>query len=234
MKKLFFIAVAAMAIAACTKTEVNTPQNLISFQPASQLNTKVTGSVFPQTETFGAFAWTAGTSTTYFIDNNVVSFSNGQWSTATPYYWPKNQTVDFFCYYPFDTAGSNPTVVSETQIKYDVDFSKASSQVKYHIHFSLVPLPPDDLKAYACNLVSYQNRDIIMLAAGKVHGKCHEIINRYDAELKKAKGAAAVKISEKANAETAKMVEEETSKVLSSVLKEACNVMKNSYARSDA
>lgn len=131
MKKFFFIAVAVMAIAACTKTEVNTPQNLISFQPASQLNTKVTGSVFPQTETFGAFAWTAGTSTTYFIDNNVVSFSNGQWSTATPYYWPKNQTVDFFCYYPFDTAGSNPTVLSETQIKYDVDFSKASSQVDY-------------------------------------------------------------------------------------------------------
>ena len=68
----------------------------------------------------------------------------------------------------------------------------------------------------------------------KVHGKCHEIINRYDEELKKAKGANAVKISEKANAETAAMVQEETSKVLSSVLKEACNVMKNSYARSDA
>ena len=53
-------------------------------------------------------------------------------------------------------------------------------------------------------------------------------------ELKKAKGVAAVKLSEKANAETAKMAQEETAKVLSSVLNEACNVMKNAYARSDA
>lgn len=68
----------------------------------------------------------------------------------------------------------------------------------------------------------------------KVHGKCHEIINRYDEELKNAKAGAAVKISEKANNETAKMVQEETRKVLNQVLKEASNVMKNSYARSDA
>ena len=68
----------------------------------------------------------------------------------------------------------------------------------------------------------------------KVHGKCHEIINRYDEELKNAKAGAAVKISEKANSETAKMVQEETRKVLNQVLKEASNVMKNSYARSDA
>ena len=74
----------------------------------------------------------------------------------------------------------------------------------------------------------------IKSALGLENLKGLRVINRYDAELKKTKGASAVKISEKANAETAKMVEEETSKVLSSVLKEACNVMKNSYARSDA
>lgn len=61
-----------------------------------------------------------------------------------------------------------------------------------------------------------------------------KIINRYDEELKNAKAGAAVKISEKANNETAKMVQEETRKVLNQVLKEASNVMKNSYARSDA
>ena len=130
MKKLLFIAAAVIALAACTKTIVTGPQNVISFQPANQLNTKVTGSVFPQGETFGAYAWTAGTASTYFIENNVVSYSNGQWSTATPYYWPKNQTVDFFCYYPYSEAGTAP-VVTANQITYNVDFSKAASQVDY-------------------------------------------------------------------------------------------------------
>lgn len=134
MKKLFFIAIAAMAIAACAKTEVDGPAvKAIGFQPANQLNTKVTGSVFPQNETFGTYAWTDGTTGEYFIENEEVSFHETQnfWSTATPYYWPKNQTVDFFCYYPYNVTGAVPQV-AKTQIKYnDIDFTATQVDLMY-------------------------------------------------------------------------------------------------------
>ena len=56
MKKFFFIAVAVVAMAACAKTEVNpvAENNAISFQTATAV-TKVTGSVFPQDQTFQEF-----------------------------------------------------------------------------------------------------------------------------------------------------------------------------------
>lgn len=134
MKKLFFIAIAAMAIAACAKTEVDGPAvKAIGFQPANQLNTKVTGSVFPQNETFGTYAWTAGTQGEYFIENQEVSFNATAnfWSTATPYYWPKNQTVDFFSYYPYNVAGTVPTV-EKTKITYNnIDFTANQVDLMY-------------------------------------------------------------------------------------------------------
>lgn len=134
MKKFFFIAIAAMAIAACAKTEVNGPAvKAIGFQPANQLNTKVTGSVFPTTDTFGAYAWTEGTTGEFFIENEEVSFHETQnfWSTATPYYWPKNQTVDFFCYYPYNVTGAVPQV-AKTQIKYNgIDFTATQVDLMY-------------------------------------------------------------------------------------------------------
>jgi hypothetical protein len=134
MKKFFFIAVAAMAIAACAKTEVDGPAtSAISFQPVNQLNTKVTGSVFPTDDTFGTYAWTDGTAGEYFIENQEVSFNatGNFWSTATPYYWPKNQTVDFFSYYPYNVTGAVPQV-AKTQIKYnDIDFTATQKDLMY-------------------------------------------------------------------------------------------------------
>lgn len=131
MKKFIFIAVAAMAMAACAKTELKTSDNLIAFQPYNQVNTKVTGTVFPTTETFGTYAWTEGTTGEYFIDNKEVSFTDGVWTTATPYYWPKGQSVDFFCYYPYNTAGTIPTV-TKTKLTYtDIDFSTTQKDIMY-------------------------------------------------------------------------------------------------------
>ena len=129
MKKLFFIAAAALMLAAaCTKTEVNAPDNRIGFMPVNQLTTKVTGSVFPTSEVFGTYAWTKGTAGEFFIDNKIVSYQNPYWTTSTPYYWPKNQTVDFFSYYPHNTSGV--PAVSKTQISYtDIDYT--ANQVDY-------------------------------------------------------------------------------------------------------
>ena len=134
MKKFFFIAVAVVAMAACSKTEVNpvAENNAISFQTATAV-TKVTGSVFPQDQTFGVYAWTEGTTGEYFIENKEVSYNatGNMWTTATPYYWPKNQTVDFFCYYPYNVAGTVPTV-TKTQITYtDIDFTANQVDLMY-------------------------------------------------------------------------------------------------------
>mgnify|MGYP002627074187 CR=1 FL=1 len=102
MKKLFiFAALAALAMTACTKTEFKAAQdNLITFQAANYVpqKTKVTGTEFPKTETFGTYAWTDGMTGEFFINNVEVSFNSelGAWTPATTYYWPKNQTVDFF------------------------------------------------------------------------------------------------------------------------------------------
>lgn len=133
MKKYFFFAVVAMAFAACAKTEVNEVESLnaIAFQPTNTINTKVTGSVFPTTETFGTYAWTANTTGEYFIENKEVSFNNGVWTTSTPYYWPKNQSVDFFSYYPYNATGAVPTV-TKTKITYtDINFEETQLDIMY-------------------------------------------------------------------------------------------------------
>ena len=133
MKKfVVFSVVALAALASCTKVEVNNnlEQKAISFQTANY-TTKVTGSEFPNTETFGTYAWTAGTTGEYFIENKEVAFDGTQWTTATPYYWPKNQTVDFFSYYPYNATGAVP-VVSKDSIKYNaVNFTTTQLDIMY-------------------------------------------------------------------------------------------------------
>ena len=132
MKKLFFFAVAALAFAACSKTVVSEPElNVIGFQPVNSVETRVSGSVFPTTERFGTYAWTANTTGEYFIDNKEVFFQSGVWTTATPYYWPKNQSVDFFSYYPYNASGAVP-VVSKDKITYNnVNFESTQLDIMY-------------------------------------------------------------------------------------------------------
>ena len=124
MKKLLAIAAfAALFAVSCTKVQVNTygGRNEISFQTVSSL-TKIgiDGTVSPTTETFGAYAWAAGTVGAYFMDNEQVSFnaSTSEWKPSTTYYWPKNATVDFLCYYPYGMSGIaiTPSTINYTGI----------------------------------------------------------------------------------------------------------------------
>jgi hypothetical protein len=134
MKKLFAIVLsAALLTVACTKVQVNTPaQREVSFQTASYV-TKVgiEGTVFPTSETFGAYAWAAGTVGTYFMDNEEVSFNSSttKWKPSTTYYWPKNTTVDFQCYYPYNMTG---IAISENQIQYTgIDVEAGQTDIMY-------------------------------------------------------------------------------------------------------
>ena len=135
MKRFFIIlAAAVMAITACTKNDVVpvAKDNSITFLPANYAQTKVTGSQFPITETFKTYAWTAGTAGEYFINNETVSYdatvSPAIWKTATTYYWPANQPVDFFSYYPSNLSG---LTVGKTQIAFAYDYAANQQDIMY-------------------------------------------------------------------------------------------------------
>lgn len=67
-----------------------------------------------------------------------------------------------------------------------------------------------------------------------VGSKNHEILKKYDKIIAAAAESEAISLCEKANAEVAQMLKEETQKTLDKVLYETSCLMKNSYARSDA
>jgi len=68
----------------------------------------------------------------------------------------------------------------------------------------------------------------------KVSAKAHEILNKYDPLLLKAKGEEKTAMETQANQEISNMVEKETADTLGKVLFQLSLIMKNSYARSDA
>ena len=120
MKKvLIFISAAALLFASCTKIAENgsvAQQPEITFQTAAHV-TKVDGSVFPTTETFSVYAWTAASTLPYFMNNVTVGYDGASaWKPqGETYYWPKYSTVDFIAYYPTNMTGIK---VEENKITY--------------------------------------------------------------------------------------------------------------------
>ena len=133
MKRFTLIlAAAALVVASCTKSELS-PGNsgrAIKFMPASSLSTKVEGAVFPENENFGVYAWTAGTPSEYFMDDVTVTYNAEEnlWRPITTYYWPGNQTVDFFCYYPTSFTG---LTVGEDHISISNDYASSQLDILY-------------------------------------------------------------------------------------------------------
>lgn len=112
MKRFFLAALAIAAIASCTKNEVNevTANDQITFQTVVGPATKalIDGIVYETTApAFGTVAYYNATGTTFptsaelYIPESMVSYSSPYWSTATPYYWPKNGSLTFFSYSPY-------------------------------------------------------------------------------------------------------------------------------------
>lgn len=126
MKKLFIIATAVLAMAACSKTEVNTPSldKAISFQVANYASPVTKANVsFGTGNTFHTNSWVhtmlnGAASTQAFMDNEEIAWNRAgfekQWTPSRVYYWPKTGYVNFFSY-----AGSiNPTATAEDSITY--------------------------------------------------------------------------------------------------------------------
>lgn len=110
MKKLFVIAAAVIALAACTKTEVDnvTSENgpAISFQIANYASLTKAGETSLITEGFNNFkTWAWYTSSTAsnqaFMAPATVTWDAGntQWAPSDHvYYWPKTGYINFFSF----------------------------------------------------------------------------------------------------------------------------------------
>ena len=145
MKKYLVIAAAALALAACSKSEVFAPAAAeIDFAP-NALSTKALilpdssspeQLAFPTSESFNVFAFADldGTGTQYATNYRTplmqdvnISYQNGDWK-ATPvldpatgenkvYLWPATGTVDFYAYYPAELEAAFDTVSTPKHIK---------------------------------------------------------------------------------------------------------------------
>lgn len=116
MKKLFFIAVAALAMGACSKVQTVDIQKEINFEVANSLQTKATGSVYSN-GAFGTYAWFNNTDD--FMVNEKVDLTGGAWKTVDhTFYWPKTGSISFISYSPFagtsNTAGTTPTITKNS------------------------------------------------------------------------------------------------------------------------
>lgn len=109
MKKVFLIAAAVVAFAACSKNEVlpsSSINNEISFNVAPRTKALPTGQIeFNKDLTFQTYAyylpdgqtWASHTATPQtYIDNAKIQFVDPQWKNAThTYYWPKQGKLTF-------------------------------------------------------------------------------------------------------------------------------------------
>ncbi len=116
-KKLFFLAVAAVALASCSNDETiasqaNSEANEISFRP---LTTGITRAADADLSTNGfrvtAFQ-TGGTSTTYF-SNVDFTLDNGTYTSANKYYWPSGYNLDFYAWSPGSLSSDYSSIVVE-------------------------------------------------------------------------------------------------------------------------
>lgn len=128
MKKILFsIAAAAMAMAACTQTNVVYEDSTeIGLAPFNYTSTKlnygpVDGTDYPSTETLGVFAQhtTSNAQTSLNGDGGVLNpylvqagfaedaTETGIWTgTPDPYYWPRTGSLYFAGYSPYGTTGT--------------------------------------------------------------------------------------------------------------------------------
>lgn len=139
MKKIMILAAAAALVlsAACTKTEISSPndeQHAIGFTNYAPKavtkagDTYVSGSTLVNGKKFGVYAYAnanatpfAGTETPNFMKNQFVNYATGgntnaDVNTYSPTrYWPAGNTPDkltFYAYYPADVTGITPNVTS--------------------------------------------------------------------------------------------------------------------------
>lgn len=128
MKRILLIASAIAIVAGCAKTQIveSESDNAISFTPVSNVNTKtVYGPVldanYPEDESFGVFSYfnrdvDPGTWTSENLETSTAYISNAEfskdatedyWISSPAYYWPKEGSLVFAAYSPYDELKDN-------------------------------------------------------------------------------------------------------------------------------
>lgn len=150
MKKLFILAAAAVvALAACTKTEVERNDSLIGFRVVKYTaQTKAYNSLLDETangsavESFKTNAWYHDAAGTYgsqvFMADQVIAPENttdpSYWAPqGRNYYWPKTGHINFFSYagYPAPTAKAEGSI-TYTDVAIDTLANILVADAAYH------------------------------------------------------------------------------------------------------
>ena len=128
-------------VSACSKSEVELPDNSISFTPVAAKATKaiISGASYPDGESFVVSAYHEGTDA--YFENLTASYSltqNGTklWSTSESQYWPLGGSLDFHAYSPAAAAGvsidatgvaaNDYTLQTEAQMTTDLCYASAT------------------------------------------------------------------------------------------------------------
>ncbi len=173
MKKLFFIAaIASAALVSCTKNEVapTAQQNEITFTaPIVGVKTKAPiygeiGTNYNTNESFGVYAvhtnntalvsWESGSmymgekaSEGVFGKGLQCTNKGDYWSPAKKYYWPKEGTLTFAAYSPYEVSGE----VSYSKDGLEVKGHVVDEDVTKHVDFLYAPRVYNTTESYLTN-----------------------------------------------------------------------------------
>ena len=139
MKKYIVIAIAAcVALAACTKNEVKpvAVDQEITFQAVVNKASTKAGTFendvkYPTGRPFGTVAYRESNKEKYFGPEEVsYNSTKHYWSTATAYYWPKNDALTFMSYSPFkyQETAYMATPVNVTELYNTIKFADYNVQ----------------------------------------------------------------------------------------------------------
>ena len=138
-KRLFFLPMVAIMMAACSSNEtIEVNENkgdLISFRPIVKGVTRAADVNTDNLASFVVNAKKSGEETSYF-DNGVFNKSGSVFVSESKYYWPASGPLDFYAYSPSGNAQVNYsgyktfTVTPSTTIADQVDFVFAATMNK--------------------------------------------------------------------------------------------------------
>lgn len=120
-KKLFFFAIAALGLAACSNDEVveMNENNAISFRPIVSGTTRAAdidaGSGTNGLQTLGFTVFADVTSGSNYFPETAFTCSASTYTSAAKYYWPSSGTLDFFAYQYSQSANNTVTHTALTK-----------------------------------------------------------------------------------------------------------------------
>lgn len=142
-KDILLLMALGFAMVSCSKNElalVEENEGTITFNTViskSSVTPKslVSGTAYPTAVSFGTVAYKEGaTASQLYIPVSEVSYNDVDkyWSTATPYYWPKQEALTFYSYSPYSyqegAASENVNVTATASGLEFKDYDVASHQ----------------------------------------------------------------------------------------------------------